>query len=337
MNMTKPHGGAPKLRFAAWILGLAVAGCSSDEAGSGSLSVLLDVEDSISNGLMPGDDVENIQDGWAAKYGKFIVVIGDIDLHLSTDEHVEAEAPESFVTDLKKVPSSGLALWKVDDLREGRWEFNFATPGAAHGAKRHDSVSQTDYDAMVEHDWTYFIDGSLSKASGQSCPPAALAKPGGKEDNGKKSGGNACYDASEVRFTFGATVETRFGPCEIDEMPGVAIVADSTQTVAVTIHGDHLFFNGFPEGDEGGVMRLAQWLADCDLDLDGTVTEAELKAITPAQLPELDERYQLGGSPIALDNMHKYAISQLKTQGHFQGEGECQVDGVAHDHGHDHD
>lgn len=101
----------------------------------------------------------------------------------------------------------------------------------------------------------------------------------------------------------------------------------------MTIHGDHLFFNGFPEGDEGGVMRLAQWLADCDLNLDGTVTQAELEAIDPAQLPELDDRYQLGGSPITpIDDMYVYVTAQLKTQGHFQGEGECPVDGLAHEH-----
>ena len=119
-------------------------------------------------------------------------------------------------------------------------------------------------------------------------------------------------------------------------MPGFAISAGRTQTVAATIHGDHLFFNGFPEGDEGGVTRLAQWLADCDLNLDGTVTQDELEAIAPSQLPEIDDRYQLGGSPVTpLDDMHDYVISQLKTQGHFQGEGECPLDGMEHDHGHE--
>ena len=187
---------------------------------------------------------------------------------------------------------------------------------------------------MVANDWTYLIDGVLMKTDGQSCPPAALATPGSATPNGNMSGGNDCYDAPTVRFTFGATAETSFGPCEIDEVPGFAISSGGTQTVAATIHGDHLFFNGFPEGDEGGITRLAQWLADCDLDLDGTVTRDELEAIAPSQLPELDDRYQLGGSPITpLNDMYDYVISQLKTQGHFQGEGECPFDGVEHDHG----
>ena len=316
-------------------VGLSVAGCGSeDEAGSGSLTVLLESEDVIVEGLEPGDGTENIRDGWAVGFDKYIITIGDIDVHFSTDESVEAEAGDVFVVDLTQVPSAGLSLWTLDGLREGRWEFNYATPGAGDGSTRHESVVQADYDEMVANDWTYLVDGVLMKADGQSCPPAALATPGSKTPNGNTSGGNDCYDAPTVRFTFGATAETSFGPCEIDEVPGFAISAGGTQTVAATIHGDHLFFNGFPEGDEGGITRLAQWWADCDLNLDGTVTQDELEAIAPAQLPELDDRYQLGGSPITpLDNMYEYVTGQLKTQGHFQGEGECPFDGVEHEHG----
>jgi hypothetical protein len=315
-------------------LGVLMAGCGDEgEAGSGSLTVLLESEDVIIEGLEPGDGTENIGDGWAVGFDKYIAAIGDIDVHFSTDESVQAEAGEVFVVDLTELPTGGLSLWTLDGLREGRWEFNYATPGAGDGSTRHDSVVQGDYDEMVANDWTYLIDGVLTKGDGQSCPPAALATPGSKTPNGNLSGGNGCYDAASVRFTFGATAETSFGPCEIDEVPGFAISAGGTQTVAATIHGDHLFFNGFPEGDEGGVARLAQWLADCDLNLDGTVTANELDAIAPSQLPELDERYQLGGSPITpLDTMYDYLIAQLKTQGHFQGEGECPVDGVAHEH-----
>jgi hypothetical protein len=310
------------------------AGCGGDdEVGSGSLTVLLESEEVIVDGLEPGDGAEDIQDGWAVGFDKYIVAIGAIDLHLATDDGVEAEAEEVFVVDLTDVPSAGLPLWSIDELREGRWQINYETAGAGHGATRDDTVSEPDFDEMVDNDWTYFIDGVLMKSDGQSCPPEALAEPGDRTSNGNSSGGNDCYDAPAVRFTFGVTAETVFGPCEIGGVPGFSISADGTQTVALTIHGDHLFFNGFPEGDEGGITRLAQWLADCDLDLDGTVTQEELEAIAPSQLPELDDRYQFGGSPIeTLETMYVYLASQLKTQGHFQGEGACAVDGMAHEH-----
>ena len=80
-------------------------------------------------------------------------------------------------------------------------------------------------------------------------------------------------------------------------------------------------------------MRLAQWLADCDLDLDGTVTQAELEAIPLSMLSEIDGRYQLGGPPIEITTTYDYLVAQLMTQGHFQGEGECPpLGGMPHEH-----
>lgn len=304
--------------------------CGGDHGGSGSLSVLLEPEDTIAGGLAAGTGEEDIRDGWDVRYNKFIVAIGNIDLKFSTDNRVVAGASDVFVVDLTQIPNAGAPLWNLDGLREGRWEFNYSTPSATNAASKHESVAQADYDQMITNNWTYMIDGTLSQAGGQACPPASLASPGTQTPNGNRSGGNDCYSAASIGFTFGANDNTYFGPCEIDGVPGVAVPADGNQTVTATIHGDHLFFNGFPEANEGGVTRLAQWLADCDLDLDGTVTQAELEAITPSDLPEIDSRYQLGGSPITpLTNMHDYVRSQLKTQGHMNGEGECPFDGIS--------
>lgn len=316
------------------LLGGFVVGCGDDDSvGKGSLSVLLEPEDTIVEGIEAGDSGEAIQDGWAVAFDKYIVTIGHVDVHLATDESMDAEADDIFAVDLTRIDSAGLELWTLDGLQEGRWQLSYETTGAAHGAVPHESVSMTDFDRMVGSDFTYLIDGTLTKSGGQSCPPSALAEVGDREPNGEKSGNNDCYDAPEIRFTFGAPAETRFGPCEIDEVPGFAITADQTESIALTIHGDHIFFNGFPTGSEGGVVRLAQWLADCDLDLDGTVTREELESISPAELPELDpKRYQLGGTPIPLETLYDYVRAQLKTQGHFRGEGECAVDGAEHEH-----
>lgn len=318
---------------ALFCLGLFALGCSDDPLATGSLTVRLESEDVIVEGLQPGDGSEDIADGWAVDFEKYVATIGDIDLHLSSDESVEAEASEVFVVDLALVPAEGIPLWNFDDLQAGRWEFHYATPEPDAGSSRHESVGQSDFDEMVANDWTYLVEGMLTKSDGQSCPPSVLVSSEGRTPNGNVSGDNECFDASTIRFSWGASAETSFGPCEIDGVPGFAVAPNGTQTVTATIHGDHLFFNGFPEGDEGGVSRLAQWLADSDLDLDGTVTREELEAISPSQLSEIDDRYQLGGSPVTpLENMYDYVSSQLKTQGHFQGEGECPVDGVEHDH-----
>lgn len=310
---------------------LAITGCGDE--GSGTLSVILEAEDTISGGLDPGADVENIKDGWQVRFDKFITTIGDIDVHFSTDEAVHAHGETVFVVDLMTVPESGLPLWTLPDLKSGRWEFNYSTPGAGDGATRHESVSQPDFDQMRTDDATYLIQGTLTKSDGASCPPPSLAMPGAAMSTGTNKAGHACYASTSITFSLSASAETYFGPCELDGIPGFSITDNSTQTVAATIHGDHLFFNGFPEGDEGGTLRLAQWLADCDLNLDGTVTRQELEAIAPSALGELDSRYQLGGSPITpLNTMWDYVVSQLKTQGHMNGEGECPFDGQSHEH-----
>lgn len=308
-----------------------VVGCGDDGArGTGNLSVILEAEDTITAGLDAGDDIENVKDGWQVRYDQFIAAIGRIDVHLSADASVEARADEVFVVDLSSAPESGLPLWNLSGLRSGRWELNYSTPGAGAGATRHTSVSAADFDQMRSDDLTYLIRGTLTQTGGQSCPPASLATPAaGRVPSGANAAGDPCYASPSIAFDLGANASTVFGPCELDGVPGFSVAEDRTQTVTATIHGDHIFFNGFLEGNEGGVLRLAQWLADSDLDLNGTVTHAELEAIPPSLLSDIDARYQLGGSPITpLTSMWDYVRSQLKTQGHMNGEGECPFDGI---------
>ena len=321
---------------------LTLSACSEDDSSGssgssrGTLQVLLGAEEVILEGLTPGDDAENIRDGWSVTFDKYIVTVGHIDIHLATDDSVEQEADDVYVVDLTEVPAAGLALWEIGGLQAGRWAFNYETAGAGDGSTRHESVTEADYTMMTSNDWTYYIDGTLSQQNGgQSCPPTIRATvPADKTPNSNTSGTDACYDAATVGFAFGAPAETTFGPCEIDGVAGFAITGGRTTTVTATIHGDHPFFNGFPEGDESGTMRLVQWLADSDLNLDGEVTAEELEMIGLADLPVIAD-YQLGGSSLesASSNMYDYLVAQLQTQGHFQGEGECPVDGVAHDHG----
>ena len=308
---------------------LSVACSGSEVEGTGRLEVLLESEDVIVAGLEAGSGLQNIRDGWAVAFDKYLVAIGDIRVRFSTDSDLRRKAEDVFVADLTKLPPAGSPLWSIDGLKSGRWEFLYSTPLSNEDSIADSSLDDDDHERLVDERWTYWIEGRLTNEAGQACPPVELATPGDREPNGSSSRGNACYDASQVRFAFGVQADVRFGPCEIEGIPGFSVVPETTRTVGVTLHGDHLFFNGFPEGSEGGIVRLAQWLADCDLDLDGTVTNDELGSVTPALLPEIDERFQLGGSPITpLDTMEDYVSAQLMTQGHFQGEGECPLDSL---------
>lgn len=304
------------------------------EDGAGTLRVLIEPEDTILDGLEPGDGVEDIRDGWKVTYDKYVLALGHVAVDYATDRDVTAEDERTFVIDLTQVPANGEALWKIEGLRPGRWNFGYELAGGAHGAKRHDSVDESDYERVVDDDLTYLIQGKLTKEDGVSCPPAKYAADVTADATDEDAAGNPCYANPAIEFEFAVTVETAFSNCELDGVAGFAITDGATSTEAITIHGDHPFFNGFPTGSEGGVLRLAQLWADADVDVDGKLDVDELETQLIADLAQWDDRYQLGGAPEVGDllTLKDILMAQLKTQGHMNGEGECEVDGQAHDH-----
>lgn len=303
-----------------------LAACSGESSeNEGSVHVLLEAESTIIEGLAAGTEIEDIRDGWSVHYDRYLMSIGDVDLSLARDTATRARDRARYVVDLTKLGQDGTTLWTLDGLAAGRWNFSYRIGSDSKHVERHASVSAADFSAFLASKLTYSIAGVISKEHGLSCPPRGNAKPGERMANGSNASGDPCYDNPEVRFELPAVAEMGFGPCEIDGTPGVSVPAGGSGTVAATIHGDHLFFNGFPAGDEGGIVRLAQWLADCDLDLNAEVTASELQAVALADLPEIDDRYQLGSAPIRLATVWDLVIGQLTTQGHMDGEGECEL------------
>lgn len=292
----------------------------------------MNAESTISDGLAAGEGVEDVRDGWNVDFEKYIAVVGPVELSYATDPDETAVAASVFAVDLAQVPSNGLGLWKFEGLRAGRWEFGFDLAGGAHDAERHKSVSEDDFEQIVEEDLTYWVVGQLSSEGGRSCPPPSLAEPGERPSVGEGWADEPCYAAPSVRFEFRVTAETAYSKCQIDGVPGVAVSASGMNTAALTLHGDHIFFGGFPQGNEGSITRRAQWLADCDLNLDGEVTQEELSQVPWIALSETSpERYPLSGSPIPIETALDFVVAELKTQGHYEGEGECNLDGSAHD------
>jgi len=320
-------------RTTIWISLIAGALSACDDAadsGRGSLTVAVEAEDTITDGLAAGDAVEDVRDGWSVNFGKYVVVIGDVELNYASDAALRAGDAKLYAVDLKKVPEAGLSLWQLDDLKAGRWEFGYHLAPADDAVVRDDSVADADFQRMLDGGLSYLIEGEIEKSDGRSCPPMAVSNPvDTAQPAGDNGHGDDCFVNSKIAFTLDVPAEVHFSRCEIDGVPGVSVPSGGGQSVAMTIHGDHLFFNGFPSGGEGGVSRLVQWFADSDLNVDGEISREELQKIAPSALAELDERYQLGGSPLPLDGeatMWTYVTAELATQGHLQGEGECQVE-----------
>lgn len=310
-------------------------GCGSESKpeGTGSVAILLEPETTILDGLMPGDRVDQIRDGWRVQFNKYVLGIGHVRSNLGADHELEVEAGDAFFVDLKELPTDGLKLWELTDLAPGRWTFGYEFIAGGHGAKRHSSVNKSDFERIETEGLSHLITGTLSKQGGVSCPPRALVVAPELEPEGKNAAGDDCYPNPTINFEFAATAEAEVSNCEQDGLPGFTVTNERRSTVAITIHGDHLFFNGFPESGEGGILRLAQLWADADLNLDGNITADEYSTILLADMTEWDERYQKGGAPLKrLATLGDLVEGQLKSQGHMDGEGECAVDGLSHDH-----
>lgn len=324
MNAFRIKGGASSLLqlpgFVA--LGLGLTSCG---APGGEVSLLLEPEAAIIEGIPAGPGAEEIQDGWSVTFSQYVMTVGPVQLRSRGGDDARGSDSGRFAIDLRQLPARGTELWKISDLADGRWDVLFASE--ASGAERHESVSADDFDALAAGGFTHLLGGTLTHPAGRSCPPASLADvPSDAEPIGQNAASDDCYAATTLSFSLRLRAEVTYGPCVIDGLPGVAVSAGEVETAAISMHGDHLFFGGFPEGSEGEVRRYAQWLADCDLNLDGVVTSEELEQIPPSLLAEFDERFPLGGSPLRpVDNLLTYVASQLSTQGHFEGEGECAI------------
>lgn len=102
--------------------------------------------------------------------------------------------------------------------------------------------------------------------------------------------------------------------CEPADLTIPAGGEDGTQ---LTIHGDHLFYDGLE--NEDAVVR-GKAIADADADADGVVTLAELEAVSVATLG-----YQVGQYS-EVTNLGQFVRFLTQTLGHVDGEGHCQVD-----------
>lgn len=271
------------------------AGCGEGGGGEGTVRISLRAEQTITEGLSTGGDVQNSKD-YAVSYSKYIVAVGHIQLGRSRGGEVESE--DVHVVDLTRVGEQGVEIAKFDSLRAGEWsEFAFETPAADRDAVALE-VDAADAELMREQGWTYWIEGTVER-------PAASGGP--------------------VDFVIQTTVATHFHDCERDGKFGLTVVAGQTATGDITLHGDHLWFNSFPTGTEGSVERRAAWLPQADIDGDGKVSTEDLAKLDATEVFTTELGYSLDGGPeeIVIESALDFVRAQLATQGHFRGEGEC--------------
>jgi len=290
-------------------------GCDG-AAGSGRLDIELEAEVTITDGIPAGSALEDVVDGWTVSFSKYVVSVGAIELSSSGRGDSRAY-PTVHVVDLKALSAAGTTLVDEPSMPSGRWDhvsYSLVVPDASSVLAA--GVSEVDRNAMIAGGCTYLVAGSITNPSGQSAPP-----------------GGSPRAATSIAFELCVPATVRFSDCQAEGTlaPGFSVRSGGDTVVAFTLHGDHLFFDSFPAGSEI-VSRRAQWLADADLDANNAVDRAELLAIdTPSELSAVfpSAEYSFANAPGgAVTNAFAFVTAQMRTQGHFQGEGECAFDVV---------
>lgn len=128
-----------------------------------------------------------------------------------------------------------------------------------------------------------------------------------------EASGTLTCGGESVTFDGSFATETTYA-CGLDAL---TIPADGTATTQLTIHGDHLFYDGLDNPD---AEVRGQALVDADTDGDGAVTMAELEAVDVAPLG-----YSVGQYSDVTD-LGAFTTFLMGTLGHVDGEGHCQVD-----------
>ena len=285
-----------------------LAGCGAT-GSTGSLQVFIEAEDTIPEGLDPGDGDENVIDGWTVRYTKFLITLGDFTASRSNAGDASLEDPARYVVDLMHLPPGGFILTEFDDVAAVRWDrVGYSMPGADDSAEAADGTSAADRDFMVAGGLSIHVEGEISKPGGQACPLGDQT---------------SCTPAPAVRFNWSLAAGTSFADCAgPDGVAGFAVPSGGTAQIKPTIHGDHWFFTNITQGAEI-TQRRAQWIADADADLDGETTLDELRAAPAAKLFPAELGYNLSGALIPIVTAFDYLEAQVRTLGDFQGEGEC--------------
>ncbi|MFT3926027.1 MAG: hypothetical protein QM778_26020 [Myxococcales bacterium] len=271
-------------------------GCGEDGNGESDLSVLLVAEETITNGVAVGSAEEDSQD-YAVTFTKYLVSLGQVRMAEANGKHPRHD-DTVYIADMQRVGEEGVEIATFRDLEAGQWpEFGFATTVPTADAVALGGVTPEDRVQMVEHGWTYWIEGQVERPVEQGGP---------------------------VSFVLQVPVHSEYYDCASDAEPGVTVM-NGPSSATITLHGDHIFFNAFPSGTEGLIKRRAGWIIEADQDGDGHVTSEDLAKIDASVLFTSANGYSLNlpfdGFPLntALD----FVRAQLATQGHLNGEGGC--------------
>ena len=222
-------------------------------------------------------------DGHSVRYSKFLVVVRDFVLAKKTGERGASQSTPFVVDVARPGPTTLLEFEGVDALKYDQVSYRI---GPADDAVGVGEVSEADLASMRGH--SLRVEGTVT--------------------NGVVS----------KRFAWTFSQSTHYVDCSnLDYGEGVTVPSGARETVQLTMHGDHLWYDGL-SADDAQVRGAAIIAADANDD--GEVSLAELEAVLLTSLP-LDQ-YDTT-SAAGVKTLADFLETLSRTVGHFRGEGDC--------------
>ena len=267
--------------------GVLLSGCSSDEAaGSGSASFNVWGEEYVEDEI-PAADVE---DGWTIKFSRFLIVIGDITV---ADKNAGTAGKVSGTQLFNLVSLGPHDVGALSGLEARTWDrVGYSVPGNSVQTTLHSSATSADMSLMRNGgNYSVYVEGSATKAG------------------------------ATKTFGWGFSNSTRYDDCQADvegkPVHGVTITNGGSESVELTIHGDHFFYDDLASPD--AVIRFDA-IAAADANNDGAVTRGELDQV---KLVDIAEGTYGTGSASHVDDLGAFVEALTATLGHYRGEGHC--------------
>ncbi|XXF77971.1 hypothetical protein P2318_33710 [Myxococcaceae bacterium GXIMD 01537] len=274
-----------------WLSSLGLVGMLGC-TGSGGVTFTTYGEEFIEKEIPAAKGEEaGFSDGWTVRFGKFLVVLGEVKV-ANRDGEVGAELRTPKVFDVHK--PGPVVVESFVNLPAEEWDaVSYAIAPSAQAEAG--NVAEADLQLMKTGGYAVYVEGEATKG--------AVTK----------------------RFKWGFTSNTLMEHCESPDLgKGVKVPSSGDETVQLTIHGDHLFFDDLQSPE--AKMRFDA-LADADrfgaggaVGADGEVTLEELAGVDLTELPA--DRYGTGGAA-NVRNLRDFVSALVRTLGHYRGEGEC--------------
>ncbi|NOK34675.1 hypothetical protein HMI49_15860 [Corallococcus exercitus] len=267
-----------------WLMGvscLALVACSS---GQGNVTFTTYGEDFIEKQI----PASAFEDGWSVKYDKFLVKLGEVKV-ANHEGETAAEQTAAKVYDVHRPGPVDVATF--NDLSSEEWdEVSYAIAPVADATAG--NADAEDVARMNTEGWSVYVEGTATKGT------------------------------ATKRFHWGFATNTLYEHCENEDIGnGVTVPKGGTETVQLTIHGDHLFFDDLQSSD--AKMRFDAIAAADSAGIvgpDGEITLDELGLVDLTSLPS--NQYGTGGAG-SVRTLRDFVTALVRTVGHYRGEGEC--------------